>query len=304
MVDGFVVEAFFKVTLLALQAMVPIALAAIGEVFAERAGVFNIGLEGIMLLSAFAASVGAELFGSPWAGLALGLAAGALVGLLHGGVTIYLGGEQTISGVGINVIALGIVSFGIPAVWRVYGAHTLAPSAFLPAISTPVGRLSYFILLTPLAAALTHWMLHKTLFGTRVKACGEEPAAADVAGINVGGLRLVAVVYGAALAGLAGAYLSLDWTHLITNNLPAGRGWIAIATVVFSKLNPWLAVLGGLVFGFFDTLGIWVSTVPALSGLVPFQFVRMLPYLVTLLVVAGIGRARFPKALGKPYKRE
>ncbi len=290
----------------ALRVMVPIALAAIGEVFAERAGVVNIGLEGILVISAFFAVVGADAFGSPWAGLVAGVLAGLGVGLLHALLSIYLKGDQIISGVGINLLGLGLVGFGAVVLW---GSRSFqVPNAlWVPGIPVPWGSVSPLVIVTVLAAPFTWWLLHKTAFGLRVKAVGENPEAADVVGVPVERVRLLAVLYGAALAGLGGAALSLDWTHTILNTLPAGRGFIALAAVVFSKLNPLLALFGGFLFGYFDALAIQLASAGGAGeeGQIPYQFVRMIPYLATLIVVAGaIGRARFPQAIAQPYRRE
>lgn len=296
-------DIFLTLLGLSLQAMVPITITAIGEILSERAGVVNIGLEGILVLSAFAAVIGTKTTSNPLIGLAAGITAGMIVGLIHGIISIYLRGDQIISGVGINLLGLGLVGFGIVALWG--GPLQLPVDLQLPGIPVPWGRLSPIVPTMFVLAFLTWWLLFKTALGLRIRAVGENPAAADVAGISVNRLRLGAVIYGAALGGLAGAFLSLDWTHTITKTLPAGRGFIALATVVFSNLNPLLALVGGFVFGFFDALAFWTSNVPGINRLVPYQFVRMMPYLATLLVLAGaIGKARFPKALAQPYKRE
>ena len=164
-------------------------------------------------------------------------------------------------------------------------------------------EMSPLILVALILPFLIHWFIRRTRAGLVLKATGEMPEAADVAGINVNRVRLLAAVFGASLAGLAGAYMSIDWIGSVTKELSAGRGFIALATVVFSGLNPLLALLGGFIFGFFQGLAEWVKTLP--SKPIPFEFVTMLPYIVTLLVVSGvIGRVRFPKALGEPYKRE
>lgn len=288
----------------ALRAMVPIALTAIGEVFAERAGVVNIGLEGILVIGAFVAVVGAQIFGDPWVGMALGVLAGALVGLVHGLISIHLKGDQIISGVGINLLGIGLVGFGAVVLWG--GKTWQVPHAlWIPSIPVPWGSLSPLVPVTVFFAVLTWWLLQKTTIGLRVKAVGENPESADVVGVPVERVRLMAVIYGAALGGLGGAFLSLDWTHTITNTLPAGRGFIALAAVVFSKLNPLLALFGGFLFGYFDALAIQLASASSGGQIVPYQFVRMIPYIATLVVVAGaIGRARFPKAIAQPYRRE
>ncbi len=288
----------------ALRAMMPITLAAVGEIVSERSGVVNIGLEGIMTLSAFLAGLGSWATGSPWLGLFAGLLAGAFIGLIHGFIAIKLRGNQVVSGVGINLLGMGAVGFGA---WVLWGAKApmLDQRFWIPGISLFGVSFSPFIFVTPAVVALTWAMLTRTALGLRIRAVGESPVAADVVGVNVEGLRLFAVVYGGMLAGLAGAFLSLDWLHTISPTLPAGRGFIALANVVFSKLNPFLALFGGFLFGYFDALAIHLASVAGFGGGVPYQFMRMIPYLVTLAVVSlAIGRARFPAALGQPYRRE
>lgn len=288
---------------LAFPAMIPLTLTAIGEIVAEQGGVINIGLEGIMVISAFVSVVATKATGSAWVGLLAGIGTGALVGLLHGVISVYLKGNQVISGVGINLFGLGIVGFGVKALWG--GPLQLKVAWQLPDIPTPWGGLSPVFLMMLALALGTWWVLFRTTLGLRIRSVGENPAAADVAGLSVNRIRLGVTIYGGALGGLAGAFLALGWTHTITSTLPAGRGFIALANVVFSKLNPLLALLGGFIFGFFDALALWISNIPTINNIIPYQFIRMIPYLVTIIVLTGaIGRARFPKAIGEPYRRE
>ena len=162
---------------------------------------------------------------------------------------------------------------------------------------------SPMILVALILPFVVHWFLKRTRAGLMLKAAGEMPEAADVAGININRIRILAAVFGGILAGLAGAYMSVAWLGLVTKGLSAGRGFIALACVVFSGLNPLLALLAAFIFGLFQALAEWVKTLP--SKPIPGEFVSMLPYIVTLLVVSGaIGRVRFPKFLGEPYKRE
>lgn len=287
-----------------LHAMVPITMTATGEILSERAGLVNIGLEGILLISAFTAVVGAEAYG-PLAGLLVGLLTGAFIGLIHGIIAIYFRGDQTISGVGINVLGAGLVAFGLVWQWGQAGFHQVPRAVRVPAISTPWGPLSPMVIVALVLAVLTWYLMNRTNLGLKLRAVGENPAAADAAGVSVEKVRLFGAVFAGALAGLAGAFLSIDWLATITKNLSAGRGFIALATVVFSGLNPLLAIVGGLIFGFFNSLALVASTSRELTRVIPYQFLQMLPYVVTLLVVTGvIGRARFPRASGQPYRRE
>jgi len=295
---------FSSLLINALHAMVPITVTATGEILSERAGLVNIGMEGILLISAFAAVVGAEA-GGPLLGMLVGMLAGALIGLIHGLITIYFRGDQTISGVGINVLGAGLVAFGLVWQWGQAGFHQVPRAVRFPHIATPFGSLSPMVFVAIALALLTYYLINYTNLGLKLKAVGENPAAADAAGVSVERVRLFGAIYAGALAGLAGAYLSIDWLATVTRSLPAGRGFIALATVVFSGLNPLLAIVGGMIFGFFDGLALVVSTSREVTRVIPYQFIQMLPYVVTLLVVTGvIGRARFPRASGQPYRRE
>jgi len=289
---------------LSLHAMVPITLAAIGETIEESAGLFNIGLEGILLLGALAGALGAEASGSASIGLLSGMATGALVGLLFGGISTTLRGSQLIIGVGINLFALGFVALML-TVLGAPGFHSVSREIQVPLIPLGVGNLSPLVPATVVLAFAVWWLLRRTQLGIWIRAVGDNPGAADVAGLPVNALRLGTAVVAGMLAGLAGAYLSVDWFGAVTKEITAGRGFIALAIVVFSGLNPLLALLGGFIFGLFDGLATWVATYPGIKKIIPWQFVAMAPYVVTLAVVAGaIGRVRFPKGLGVPYLRE
>lgn len=286
---------------ISLHAMVPITLTAVGEIVGETAGLFNIGLEGILLLSAFAGAIAAEA-GGPAIGLLVGMGVGAAVGLVFSVINTYLKGTQMVTGIGINLFAMGFVAFGLIQLGAP-GFHNVPKAAELLKWRTPMGSISPMILVALILPFVIYWFLQRTRAGLILKAVGENPEAADVAGINVNMVRLLATTFGGLLAGLGGAYMSVAWMGLVTKELSAGRGFIALACVVFSGLNPLLALLAGFIFGFFQGLAEWVKTLP--SKPIPSQFVSMLPYIVTLLVVSGaIGRVRFPKALGEPYRRE
>ena len=289
---------------ISLHAMVPITLAAIGETIEESAGLFNIGLEGILLFGALAGALGAQASGSALVGLFTGMGVGGLIGLVFGTISTSLRGSQLISGVGINLLALGFVALML-SVMGAPGFHSVAREVQVPLIPLGIGNLSQLVPITVIVAIGVWWLLRRTQLGIWIRAVGENPAAADVAGIRVNRVRLGAVVAAGVLAGLAGAYLSIDWFGAVTKEITAGRGFIALAIVVFSGLNPLLALLGGFIFGFFDGLATWVATYPGIKDIIPWQFVAMTPYVVTLAVVAGmIGRVRFPSALGVPYMRE
>ena len=290
-----------------LAAMVPIALTSIGATISERAGVVNIGYEGILMFSAFFGAMFAELAGNGWVGLLGGALVGLLLGALHGILTVYLKGDHVIPGIGLNLLAAGAVAFGIRAYWGTAGQHQVPSNVQIePLWMDAFGNsLSPMVPITILVAIIAWWVLFKTPFGLRIRAVGENPEAADALGINVERYRFTAVLIASALAGIAGAYLSVDWLGTVTKTISAGRGFIALANMVFSGWNPLIALGGAFLFGFFDNLAIYIQNNPWLAGTIPWQFIATLPYVVTLIVVAGIiGKARPPKWDGKPYKRE
>ncbi|MET1128518.1 MAG: ABC transporter permease [Thermoproteota archaeon] len=291
-----------EVARLTTFSMTPLLLAAVGEIIAELAGIVNIGLEGIMLLAGFAAVAAAEPFG-PLAGLLAGLGTGLLLGLVHGWISVYLKGDQIISGLGINIFALGFVAFGIEALWGVRGYYTPPPEAKVPRIPS-LGISPTFLLAVAITIA-SYYVLYRTSLGLKIRAVGERPDAADSVGVHVERVQLGAAVVGAALAGLAGAFLSIDWLAAITKELPAGRGFIALAIVNFANWNPLLALGGSALFGFFWTLGEWVKNIGTVKALVPIPLLNTIPYVATLIVTAGlIGRSRPPAHIGRPYRRE
>jgi len=284
-------------------AATPLLLAAVGEIFTERAGVVNIGLEGIMLISAFTAVMAAEASSSPWLGVLAGLATGALIGLIHGAISVYLKGDQVISGLGINLFAYGFVAFGIEAVWHVRGYYIPPPATKVPRV--PILGISPLFIAAVAIALATHYVLFRTGVGLKVRSVGEDPRAADAVGVRVELVQLLSTVYGAALAGMAGAFLSIDWLTAVTKELTAGRGFIALAIVNFANWNPLIALGGSLLFGFFWTLGEWMKNIGWLKAVIPVTLINTIPYIATLAVTAGvIGRSRPPRSLGKPYLRE
>ncbi len=297
------------ISVISLNLMVPIALTAIGEIFDEKAGVVNIGLEGIMLTGAWFAVLVAWYASSPYAGLLGGLLMGAAFGVLHSILSVRLKGDQIISGVGINVFAIGFVPFATFALWNVSGVFPQVSFSFgrLVEIPTPWAPLSFFVPLTAGVALLFWYVLNRTELGYRVRATGENPEAADAVGIDVDRTRIMAVIVGSSLAGLAGAYLSIDVVGQITKEIVAGRGFIALATVVFAGWNPIFGLLGAVIFGYSQGTASWLSGLPEVRSAIPNAdyLLNMIPYIATLMVVGiALARSRAPKAVGIPYKRE
>ncbi|MCD6488395.1 MAG: ABC transporter permease [Desulfurococcales archaeon] len=287
--------------------MVPILLAAVGEIITERAGIVNIGLEGIFILSSFSATVVAFSTGNPYLGFLVGILVGSLSGMLHGVISVYLRGDQIIAGVGYNSFAYGISVMGLITLWKQYGASPTVPTIPVITIAEKYSISPITPLAIVIAIAAWYW-LFKTTSGLKLRACGEDPRSAESMGVNVFRTRFYATILGATLTGIGGAYLSVGWIGQFTRYISAGRGFIALANVAFSNWNPLLAIIGGMVFGFFDVLAIYLQikaqTVLAIPAAYSYLF-KTIPYIGTLAVVSiFIKRARIPKALGKPYIKE
>jgi ABC-type uncharacterized transport system permease subunit len=262
----------------------PLVLAALGGLYAERSGVMNIALEGLMLAGAFSAAVATHYAGSPWLGLLAALAAGGAVALLLAVASIRLGADPIVSGMAINILFLGLPPLLSGALFDTTGATPPLPrSALLP--------------LPPMLAAcalvpITAYVLRRTRFGLRLRAAGENPRAAAAAGIDVGRVRYLAVTLSGLLAGLAGAYLAIGQSSLFTRNMTAGRGFIALAALVFGGWQPGRTLAACLLFGFAEAVAIQLSGVPH----VPVQLIQTIPYVLTLVVLAGfVGRSRPPR---------
>ncbi|MGC9012492.1 ABC transporter permease [Thermogladius sp.] len=284
-----------------LNASTPLLLAATGEIIGERAGVANIGLEGIMLISAFTSIYVDSLFANPWLGVLAGVATGLLLGLVHGFVSAYLKGNQIVTGTGVNLFATGFVAYSIIAFFHVAGYYTIDISLTVP----KVFGLSPIALSSVVIAVLSYYFLFRTQAGLAIRACGENPEAADSVGVRVELVQTAASAIAGALTGLAGAFLSIDWNAGITKQISAGRGFIALATVNFANWNPILGIAGSFLFGFFWVLGEWMKNIGWLKEIIPVHLFNTIPYVATLVVVAGvIGKSRPPKYVGVPYKRE
>ncbi len=290
-----------------LRVATPILFAGLGEVFAERAGVLNLGIEGIMLMGAILGFIVAYLTGSLFAGLLAAMLLGILAGLLMAWLAVTLGLNQHVSGLGLTLLTSGLALF----VFRVIFKGSANPPALepfqqlsLPALGpiAPIFEqywLTYLVfLLTPLAS----WVLYRSTFGLWVRAVGENPEAADAAGVPVARVRYAALALSGASMGLGGAFLSLAQLGTATFGIVAGRGWVAIAIVIFGNWEPGRVMLGALLFGGVEALQLRLR---AIGVAVPYQLLLSLPYLVTIAALALAGRnASYPSALLKPYRRE
>lgn len=277
----------------------PLLLAALGGLFSERSGVINIALEGLMLAGAFTAAAVTHFVGSPWVGLLAGIAAGMLVASIHAVACIRFKADQVVTGAAINVLMLGIPAFISGALFASTGSTPQIPKEHLiPWTPIVLG----FLVFVP----LTWYVLYRTPFGLRLRAVGENPEAADAAGISVKRLRYTAVLISGALAGIGGAYLSIGQSSLFTRNMTSGRGFIALAALIFGKWRPVQTMLACLLFGFTEAVAIQLQGVKLPSGdEIPNQFIQIVPYLLTIIVLAGlIGQSKAPRALGIPYQKE
>lgn len=304
---------------------VPLLFACLAGLFSERSGVFDIGLEGKMLAAAFAGASVAALAGSAWLGLLAAIAMSVTLALVHGFASITHRGNQIVSGVAINFIAAGTTII-LGQAWFRQGGRTppLTGDDRFQAIQLPfaesvkdvpiIGPIyfelisghSILVYLAFIAVPLTWWILFRTRFGLRLRAVGENPAAVDTAGISVVWLRYRAVICCGILCGFAGAYLSVAQNAGFVKDMTAGKGFIALAALIFAKWKPVNAMFACLLFGFLDALAIRFSGIK-IPGLfeVPAQFMQALPYILTVILLAGfIGKAIPPKAGGQPYVKE
>ncbi len=289
-----------------IRISVPYALASLGGVYSERGGVVNIALEGIILNGAFCTAVGTYYTGSPLVGILCGVAGGLFTALIHAIVSINIKADQIISGIAINLFAVGITKFVLGILF--HSSSNSARIRGLPHIylgfiehQRDVAHLlgNPMVLGTIAIVIASQVILFKTRFGLRLRSVGENPEAADTVGISVNRYRYYGVLISGALAGLAGAWLAFD-QHSFTDGMSAGRGYIALAAMIVGKWNPLGAAAACLLFGLAESLQIQSQ-----GGALPTQFIQMIPYVATIVVLAGfIGKAVAPGADGVPYEKE
>ncbi|MBV1927005.1 MAG: ABC transporter permease [Rhodobacteraceae bacterium] len=302
----------------------PLLLACLAGLFSERAGIFDIGLEGKMLAAAFFSAAFAATTGSAWIGLLAGIAASMMLSGLHGLASITFRGNQLISGVAINFLASGLTVL-IAQSWFRQGGRTpsLTGEARFTSIDLPfadavrdvpfLGPIysdllsghSILVYLAFLAVPATYWLLYSTRFGLRLRAVGENPAAVDTAGISVIGMRFAAVAICGILCGIAGAYLSTALQAGFVKEMTAGRGFIALAALIFAKWRPWYAMMACLLFGFLQAVSLRYQNIQIGDFTIPVQLMDALPYILTVVILAGfVGKAIPPRAGGEPYVKE
>ncbi|WP_417457821.1 ABC transporter permease [Kordiimonas sp.] len=308
-----------------LRTATPLVLAGLAGLVAERAGIVDIGLEGKMLGAAFAAAAAAAVTGSPWAGLVAGVLASVMLALIHGYVSIAQRGNQIVSGMAINIAVAGLAPT-LANFWFHQGGQTplLGDEARFSAIKWPfaeslhdvpvVGQLYSEIIsghnlityMTVFIIPLIAWMLYRTRFGLRLRAVGENPEAVDTAGISVTKLRYQAMLIAGVLCGLSGVVLSTGMGAAFIRDMSAGKGYLALAAMIFGRWKPVPTLLACLLFGFVDALqGRLQGESLPLIGEVPVQFTIMLPYVLTVIILAGFaGKMDAPKASGIPYEKD
>lgn len=296
----------------AIRLAVPYTLAGLGGTFSERSGVVNIGLEGIMLTGAFTAvavtNLAVPTFGvsaGPWVGLLAAIVVGILVGLIHAVICVTFKSNQIVSGIAINIFAAGITVFFS---WLLFNKTQIEAAASLripglyqlPGAASLFSRFPPLVFLTILVVIISHIVLFKTVFGLRLRSVGEHPKAADTLGINVYKMRYIGVMISGALAGMGGAFLSLEHAHYFVKGISGGKGFIGLAAMIFGKWTPFGTAGAGLLFGLGEAISMRMP-----SNIVPVEFIHMIPYILTMFVLAGaVGRATPPAADGVAYSKE
>ncbi len=302
----------FLISLLAgaIRTSVPILLTALGDIFTQRAGILNLGLEGIMLMGALGGFVGTYFTGSLWAGVLLAMLVGILFSLIMAFLSVTVKANQVIAGTALTILGTGLSAY----LYRsIFGVQKLPPqiesfSAIkipllgdLPFLGPVLFEHNILVYVTVVLVFVTHFVMEKTTFGLSVRAVGEHPRAADAKGINVPLVRYICVMIGGALAGLGGAFLSIGFMNTFLDQMVAGRGFIAVAVVIFARWNPYRALGAALLFGGASALQLRLQ---AMGVPVPHQFLLAMPYILTILVLLSVSKkAQFPAAYTVPYSR-
>jgi general nucleoside transport system permease protein len=296
---------------------IPLIFACLAGLWSERSGIVDIGLEGKMLAAAFSAAAAGAYFGNVWMALLIAIAISVAFSLVHGYASINQRGNQVVSGVAINMLAAGLAVV-LGNEWFKEGGRTppLTGDALFPVISIPgldslwsyfkiINGHSILVYLAFALVALSAWALARTRFGLRLRAVGENPHAVDTAGISVTQLRYQAVIIAGVLCGFAGAYLSVALQGSFVRDMSAGRGFMALAALIFANWRAWPSMWACLLFGYLQAVGLRMQGVKIADVEVPVQFINMLPYVLTVVLLAGfIGKSIPPKASGTPYTKD
>lgn len=292
---------------MSIRMSIPLLYPSLGGLIAQKAGIYNFGLEGMMLCGAYFGYYGSYKTGNPWVGVLLGMISGGLLGLLLAFTSIKLRVSQLVIGLGISIFGLGLTGF----LFRGIGISTASPAATLfskidfgplkeiPIMGEVLFSHDWMVYAGFALVVLIAWFFYRTTPGLNFRAVGENPQVADTAGVNVVLYRFIAVIVSGVLASLGGAFLSLTQTAYFTENLTAGRGWIAISAIILGKFNPWGVLLACLLFGAADAAQMQIQV---MSLGIPYQFLLMIPYILAMLAMVGfVGKVRSPAAMGKPY---
>lgn len=285
----------------------PYLLAALGEMFTQRSGIYNLGLEGVMLMGAFFGFYVTWISGSPYLGLVVAMLVGGLMGAVMGFVSITLKAEQGISGIGLFLLGWGLSGlFYRLYVGGITNIHGLEPVplpllSYIPVLGQALFSHTVVVYLAFLLVPVCWVVLFKTNWGLKVRAVGTTPQAADTLGVSVSSIRYQCLILGSMMAGLAGAALTVGNTHMFADNITAGRGFIAVALVYFGRWSPWGIMAGALLFSMADSVQLWVQV---LGIDFPYELAVILPYVATIFALAmTFGRIWAPAALGRPYER-
>ncbi|MHA1958993.1 MAG: ABC transporter permease [Candidatus Thorarchaeota archaeon] len=296
-----------------LQMATPLVLAGIGGMYSERGGVVNIGLEGMMLMGAFTGAAVTYYSDNPWLGILMAIVAGGLLAAVHAAVCVVYKGDHIVSGTGVILFGAGFTTLMLEVVWnrKGYGetiTNTIPDIVIEPFfdhafLGTAFGTISPIVILMFVITAVSWYVLYRTPFGLRLRAAGEDPSTLDSAGVNVEWTRIIGVILSGCLAGLGGAYLSIGFGSAFGKEMTAGRGFIALAALIFGNWTPTGVLGAGLFFGFLDGLNFWIQIYfPILLPVA--SFIAMLPYVLVIVALGLIRRSVPPKGIAVPYEKE
>jgi simple sugar transport system permease protein len=294
------------------QMATPLVLTALGGMYSERSGIVNIGLEGMMLIGAFGAVAATYFTDNPWIGILAAVASGGVLSAIHAILTVKLKGDHIVSGTGIILFAGGFTTLMLEVIWQARGVSEevmRVPQVVIPWIrDIPIlgdvfGSLSPIVYMMFIITIISWFVLYKTPFGLRLRAAGEDPSTLDAAGVNVETMRIVGVLLSGMLAGLGGAYLSIGFSSRFGKLMTSGRGFIALAALIFGNWTPIGCFLAGTFFGFLEGLQAFISL--NMPELLPYNnFIQMIPYILVVISLAIIRRSVPPKAVAIPYEKE
>ncbi|MHA1908861.1 MAG: ABC transporter permease [Candidatus Thorarchaeota archaeon] len=297
-----------------LQMATPLILAALGGMFSERSGIVNIALEGIMLMGAFAAVAATYFTDNPWLGVFVAIAAGGVLALMHAIICVKYKGDHIVSGTGILLFAAGFTTLMLEVIWDRKGVSesvTQLPEVSVdalagdPFINAAFNNHSPITFIAIIMVVVSWYVLYRTPLGLRIRASGEDPSTLDTAGVNVSWIRVIGVLLSGLLAGLAGAYLSIGFGSAFGKAMTSGKGFIALAALIFGNWTPGGVLGAGLFFGFLDGLQFAIQLAPAFAWLEQYTaFVQIIPYVLVVVALAGIRKSRAPKGIAIPYEKE